>query len=268
MEKKSIVGEEQHRPISLIPEEGSQAERVSAELLAASLSKGVLAKEVLRLKQLRDELALDGGDGSDLLQQRVQQLKLEIDAEEERAMEEISMLAQEIAETRDALLSLHEGEEEAKTRVQSSNLNAPSHKPASLRQLASEQDMYISERWLREMRSGDARFIRKVSDLKSRLAETSVEFASPVERSTAKVRNFFRDSNARLRVVMDRVRAVPVERELHAVVLDLLSDNANLRMSINDYAEGLLANTFESLSSRDRQSHNFGRPHSHAESFV
>ena len=260
--------DEQHRPISLIPEEGSQAERVSAELLAASLSKSVLAKEVLRLKQLRDDLTLEGGDHSDLLHQRIKQLKHEIDAEEDRAMEEISMLAQEIAETRDVLLSFHEREEEAKTRVQGSKPTSSSHQPASLRQMASEQDLYISERWLREMRSGDSRFIRKVADLKSRLAETSIEFASPVERTTAKVRNFFRDSNARLKVVADRINAVAVERDLHALVLDLLHDNANLRITINDYAEGLLANTFDSLSARDRQTHNFGRPHNHVDSVV
>ena len=79
-----------------MPDDGGQTERVSADLLAASVSKAVLAKEVLRLKQLRDDLVHSTADSPAALAERCKQLNLAILEEEERAAREIAELADQV----------------------------------------------------------------------------------------------------------------------------------------------------------------------------
>ena len=59
-----------------------QTDQVSADLLATSVSKAVLAKEVLRLKQLRDELVMSTSHSPSALAERCKQLHLDIIEEE------------------------------------------------------------------------------------------------------------------------------------------------------------------------------------------
>ena len=76
--------------------QGGQTERVSADLLATSVSKAVLAKEVLRLKQLRDELVTSTSDSPSALAERCKQLHLDIMEEEQRGAREIAELADQV----------------------------------------------------------------------------------------------------------------------------------------------------------------------------
>lgn len=100
---------------------------------------------------------------------------------------------------------------------------------------------------LKERARFDAAFMQKVIDVKRRLQDTSIEYATPLERSSGHVRGFFRSSNSRIQVVLDRIGTIRIQRELHSEVIELLRDNAALRVSVNDHAEGLLADTFDLL---------------------
>jgi hypothetical protein len=73
-----------------------ETERVSADLLATSVSKAVLAKEVLRLKQLRDELVTSTSHSPSALAERCKQLHLDITEEEQRGAREIAELADKV----------------------------------------------------------------------------------------------------------------------------------------------------------------------------
>ena len=110
--------------------DAGQTERVSADLLATSVSKSVLAKEVLRLKQvalslqhatrphahaddvlvhraraqLRDELVQSTSDSPSALAARCQQLSREIREEEELAARETAELAEQVGTRRTAFL--------------------------------------------------------------------------------------------------------------------------------------------------------------------
>jgi len=100
---------------------------------------------------------------------------------------------------------------------------------------------------LKERARFDAAFMQKVVDVKRRLQDTSIEYATPLERSSGHIRGFLRSSNSRIQVVLDRIGTIRAQRELHAEVIELLRDNAALRVSVNDHAEGLLADTFDLL---------------------
>jgi hypothetical protein len=100
---------------------------------------------------------------------------------------------------------------------------------------------------LREQQHFDTAFLRKLTDIKERLEATSIAHASPIERMTGAVRNFFRGSNARLRVVGERIEATATQRAVHEELLELLRENARLRTQANDFAEGMLADVFDRL---------------------
>ena len=92
-------------------EENGQTERVSADLLATSVSKAVLAKEVLRLKQLRDELLDTTADSVPALEERCKLLRRDILDEEERGARETAELADHLARVRENLLAQREAAE-------------------------------------------------------------------------------------------------------------------------------------------------------------
>ncbi|KAJ1492567.1 hypothetical protein T484DRAFT_2903847 [Baffinella frigidus] len=208
--------------------DGSATER-ERDLLAGSVSKAILAQEVLRLKQLREEL-LTGGPPSSL---RIERLGREIREEEARAARESIVLEDEILASRELLLDARDG-----------GGRAHGQDPGARKQGGGPS--------LKEQLHHDAAFLRKLTDLKTRLSDTSIEHASPLEKTTGEARNFFRSSNARLRVVSERIDTVTPPRALHSELLSLLRDNARLRVQANDFAEGLLAEAFESIDRSSR----------------
>ena len=281
-------------------EENGQTERVSADLLATSVSKAVLAKEVLRLQQLRDELLDTTADSVPALEERCKLLRRDILDEEERGARETAELADHLARVRENLLAQREAAE-ARESGQAGHLHGgqglASAAAAPTRHHAEHGD--IGER---ERARFDAAFMQKILDVKRRLQDTSIEYATPLERSSGHVRGFLRSSNARIQVPparpparcrwwlqasdalllalrwwwtvwrrsgrsaryncafqaqresTSRARAHSHARlyafantQVHTEILELLRDNARLRISVNDYAEGLLADTFDLL---------------------
>ena len=179
-------------------EENGQTERVSADLLATSVSKAVLAKEVLRLKQLRDELLDTTADSVPALEERCKLLRRDILDEEERAARETAELADHLARVRENLLAQREAAE-ARESGQAGHLHGgqglASAAAAPTRHHAEHGD--IGER---ERARFDAAFTQKILDVKRRLQDTSIEYATPLERSSGHVRGFLRSSNARIQV--------------------------------------------------------------------
>lgn len=231
----------------------ARTEQVTAELLAGSVSKMSLAREVLRLKQLRDELVAANTNDLSSLRERAARLEAEISAEEETAQLETVELAEQVALAREELLAAVESEKEAREQVCA---NASAGQPdTSQAWTAGEEDVRGSSSmesgdtsedssgWKGEQRF-DARFIKKVLDAKKRLAETSIEFATPLERTSGHVKNYIRNSKCRIQIISDRIDTIAPQRPIHDHLLALLHENAALRIAVNEYTEGLLAETF------------------------
>ena len=196
-------------------EENGQTERVSADLLATSVSKAVLAKEVLRLKQLRDELLDTTADSVPALEERCKLLRRDILDEEERAARETAELADHLARVRENLLAQREAAE-ARESGQAGHLHGgqglASAAAAPTRHHAEHGD--IGER---ERARFDAAFMQKILDVKRRLQDTSIEYATPLERSSGHVRGFLRSSNARIQVPPARPPACLPARSMQVV---------------------------------------------------
>jgi hypothetical protein len=267
-----------------------QTEQVSADLLATSVSKAVLAKEVLRLKQLRDELVTSTSHSPSALAERCKQLHLDIMEEEQRGAREIAELADQVRDIplRAGTLQLLQRRQQQQQQPPppsprprlGRSADRPSPRRCVLEQLAQARQELLDARedaeesesghggWrlhsashprrdektaegggigLKERARFDAAFMQKVVDVKRRLQDTSIEYATPLERSSGHIRGFLRSSNSRIQVVLDRIGTIRAQRELHAEVIELLRDNAALRVSVNDHAEGLLADTFDLL---------------------
>jgi hypothetical protein len=100
----------------------------------------------------------------------------------------------------------------------------------------------------REQNRFDAGFVTRVLDVKERLAATSLEHATPPEMVPPNIYNFLQTSSSRIRVILDRISTMETSRGLHREIKGLLRENAELRISVNDYTEGLLAEAGRQLS--------------------
>jgi len=96
-------------------------------------------------------------------------------------------------------------------------------------------------------------FVKQIVDLRRALAETALKVISG--EVSLGVRELLSLSNEKIDQVLQDISKVPAQDKLHQEALSLLKENANLRKSLNDYAEGLLTRTLTKLDDFTHENH-------------
>lgn len=96
-------------------------------------------------------------------------------------------------------------------------------------------------------------FVKQIMDLRTQLANTALKVISG--EANLGVRELLSLSNEKIDQVLHEVAKVSATDKIHQEALSLLKENANLRKSLNDYAEGLLTRTLAKLDDFTHEHH-------------
>jgi hypothetical protein len=88
-------------------------------------------------------------------------------------------------------------------------------------------------------------FVKQLVDFRRKLSETALKVISG--EVSLGVRELLSLSNQKIDTILQDIASVPAQDKLQQEALSLLKENANLRKSLNDYAEGLLTRTLTKL---------------------
>lgn len=216
--------------------DGSSTSGFSGPSLDLSVGKAILAKEVLRLRELKVHLQkqLSTPVEPDISRnEELVALQRSFDREQELREYEIQVIRAEIMSLKAQLV-----DDGTVVPVQSDGSRI-------------EDSTTSGSAWttlspglrLRHIRHFDMRFEKKIADIRRAFVSTSVENVSGLEASAIDMQSFLKESTKRISVLKERAQTLAAERPLHHISIDLLVENGRLRGVVNDYTEGLVSET-------------------------
>jgi hypothetical protein len=217
----------------LIPDGSSKAgSSSSGPSLDLSVGKAILAKEVLRLRELKAHLQKqlstpvepDVSRNDELLA-----LQRSFEREQELREYEIQVIRAEIMSLKAQLVDdgtvIPVPSEGSRNEDSAANGNAwatlsPGSMHHHLRRCL-ELILRLGLR-LRHIRHFDMRFEKKIADIRRAFVSTSVENVSGLEASATDMQSFLQESTKRIAVLKERAQNLAAERPLHHIAIELL----------------------------------------------
>jgi hypothetical protein len=212
--------------------DGSSTSGFSGPSLDLSVGKAILAKEVLRLRELKVHLQkqLSTPVEPDISRnEELVALQRSFDREQELREYEIQVIRAEIMSLKAQLVD--DGTvvpvQSDGSRIEDSTTSGSAWTTLSPGCVYGVKSLFLtvtllSGLRLRHIRHFDMRFEKKIADIRRAFVSTSVENVSGLEASAIDMQSFLKESTKRISVLKERAQTLAAERPLHHISIDLL----------------------------------------------